>query len=197
MSTALHQLAAAEADLAAAGALPFPLPLGDLAPAVAGAFGGMKKSEWAVVGPRERVGAVLRGCPVSRLVDPATGARPYKLAPASDAPGSRALHAVGLALGSGAPTLCMLGQASAASGALHEAFNTAMLTGAPVVFLLTTRVLGDDAPVGRQLAANPVALAEAHGLWTVSVSNDVDEVREAVSAARTNEGPSLVHVRLS
>lgn len=196
MSEALSQLRAAEAELEAAGPLPFPLPLGGLAPVVAGAFGGMQTSDWVVVGPRERLGAVLRGCPVSRLVDPRAGARPYKLAPVSDAPGSRALHAVGLALGSGGPVLCMLGLASAASGAFHEAMNAAVLTGARVVFLLSTRELGDDAPVGRQLAASPVALAEAHGLWTVSCEASEEAVREAVAAARTAEGPSLVHVRL-
>ena len=111
---AAHTLVAGEQALAALGPTPFHLPLGPLAPAVAGAFTAMPKGEWVVAGPRTRVGVVLRGCPPRRLTDPAQGARPYKLAPESHAPGSRALHAVGLALGSGKPVLCMLGLASAA-----------------------------------------------------------------------------------
>ena len=41
---------------------------------------------------------------------------------------ARALHAVGLALGSGEPVCCLLGMASMASGATWEALNTAALT---------------------------------------------------------------------
>ena len=189
-------LSEAEVALAALNPRPFPLPLGRLAPVVEGGFTGISKRCWVVAGPRERVGAVLRGCPVERLVDPAAGARPYKLAPSSNAPGSRALHAVGLALGTGQPVLCFLGLASAASGALHEALNTAALTGAPVIFLLAVHPIADDAPISGQLAGSPSAIAAAHGLATAQVSGSIDAVREAVSAAASAATPTLIEAIL-
>jgi TPP-dependent pyruvate/acetoin dehydrogenase alpha subunit len=189
-------LAEAEVALAALNPRPFPLPLGRLAPVVEGGFAGVSRRSWVVAGPRERIGAVLRGCPVERLVDPAAGARPYKLAPVSDAPGNRALHAVGLALGTGEPVLCFLGLASAASGALHEALNAAALTGAPVIFLLTVTPIPDDAPISGQLAASPAALAAAHGLATARVAATVEAVREAVSAAADAGAPTLIEAIL-
>jgi pyruvate dehydrogenase E1 component alpha subunit len=177
-------LAEAEARLQALGPVPFALPLGRLAPVVEGAFQGMKKGDWIVPGPRERIGAVLRGCPPERLVHAHAGAKPYKVAPASSAPGARALHAVGLALADGAPVLCFLGMASAASGSFAEALNVAALSGAPVVFLVTVQKLDDTAPVGRQLAASPSAFAKAFGIATASVSGDAESVRAAVAKAR-------------
>jgi len=195
--SSLDTLVAGEQALAALGPTPFHLPLGPLAPAVAGAFTAMPKGEWVVAGPRTRVGVVLRGCPPRRLTDPAQGARPYKLAPVSQAPGSRALHAVGLALGSGKPVLCMLGLASAASGALHEALNASVLTGAPVIFVVVRQALTDDAPVGRQLAGNLVALAQAHGAQAVSVDATEAAVHGAVASARAHTGPTLIEACLS
>jgi len=186
----------AEARLAALSPTPFPLPLGATAPIVEGAFGGMKKSDWIVAGMRERIGAVLRGCPPERLVDGRAGARPYKLAPVSEAPGTRALHAVGLALASGQPVLCMLGLASAATGDVYEALNTAVLTSAPVIFLVTVQDLGDDAPVGPQLATSPTQIAEAFGIPTVTVSGTTDAVRDAVSAARDSGATTLIQATL-
>ncbi len=177
-------LGEAEARLQALGPIPFALPLGRLAPIVEGAFTGMKKSDWIVPGPRERIGAVLRGCPPERLVHAHAGAKPYKVAPASSAPGSRALHAVGLALADNAPVLCILGMASAASGSFAEALNVAALAAAPVIFLVTVERLDDGAPVGRQLAASPATLAEAFGIATARIGADSETVRAAVAAAR-------------
>lgn len=189
-------LQAAEAELSALGPLPFPLPLGAREGVVVGGFEGMQRRDWVVAGARERVGAVLRGCPVERLVNPQSGAKPYKLAPVSVAPGNRALHAVGLALGSESPTLCFLGLASVAAGAFHEALNLAALTRAPVIFLVTVPVLGADAPVGAQLACTPADLAEAFGLSTARVPATADAVREAVSAAREAGQPMLIEALL-
>ncbi|MFT4975134.1 MAG: 2-oxoisovalerate dehydrogenase E1 component alpha subunit [Myxococcota bacterium] len=193
MSSALEQ---ADEALARLEPLPCPLPLGRLSGVVEGGFEGMSRRDWVVAGPRERIGAVLRGCPVERLVDPQAGAQPYKLAPVSVAPGNRALHAVGLALGSGGPTLCFLGLASAASGSFHEALNLAALTGAPVIFLVTVVVLGEGAPVGVQLASSPAALAEAFGLAAHRVPATAGAVREAVAAARESGQPTLIEALL-
>ena len=189
-------LKTAETELAALCPPTAAIPLGPLTPVVEGGFMGMNKTDWVVCGSRERIGAVLRGAKPARLVDPHAGARPYKVAPVSDAPGSRALHAVGLALGSGAPVLCILGSASAASGSFAEALNTAALSGARVVFLLATTPIEDDAPVGRQLAGNPIDLAKAHGLSAVSVAAKTKDIKAAVANARKGVGPALVHVQL-
>jgi pyruvate dehydrogenase E1 component alpha subunit len=179
----MTMLSDAETRLSALGPVPFALPLGRLAPVVEGAFAGMKKSDWIVPGPRERIGAVLRGCPPERLVHAHAGAKPYKVAPASSAPGARALHAVGLALADG-PVLCFLGMASAASGSFAEALNVAALSGAPVIFLVTVQQLDDTAPVGRQIAASPATLAEAFGIATARIASDAESVRTAVASAR-------------
>lgn len=187
----------ADATLTGLGPQPFPLPVGPLAPVVAGAFRAMSKGDWAFTGPRGRIGAVVRGCSPQRLVDPSAGARPYKLAPVSDAPGSRALHAVGAALATGRPTLCLLGAASVASGAFHEALNVGALTGAPAIFVLTLQAITDDAPIGRQLAADPVALAAAHGWHTATPDATEDSVFAAVEAARAARSPALVCVRIA
>ena len=186
----------AEAELAGLKPIPYPLPLGPLAPIVEGGFKGMKKTDWVVTGMRERIGAVLRGCSPERLVNAYAGARPYKLAPVSDAPGTRALHAVGLALGSGSPVLCFLGSASTASGSFHEALNAASLTHAPVIFLVSVMPLGDDAPVGPQLATSPAKLAEAFDMKVVEVSPTTKDVQSAVSKARKSGQPSLIQVLL-
>lgn len=194
---ALTTLADASAALCAAvgGAYDHALPMGALAPIVAGAMAATPKGDWVVAGPRERAGLVLRGATPERLAQ-GYGLRPYKLAPSKGGPGARALHAVGLALSSGRPVLCFLANASAASGAFHEALNAAALTGAPVIFVLTLHELTDDAPVARQLAADPVALAQAFGLHTAAAAPTADAVQAAVEAARAAGGPALVSISL-
>lgn len=190
----VDRLAQGEQALAEAGPVPFHLPLGWLRPVVAGGFAGMRRSDWVLPGPRERVGAVLRGCAPERLVEAYSGARPFKVAPPSGAPGSRALHAVGLAIASGAPVLCFLGLASVASGAFHEALNAAVLMRASVVFLVAVARLDDRAPVGPQLAAMPAELARAAGLSVAEVEADFEAVRAAVAMARERGGPALIQV---
>jgi TPP-dependent pyruvate/acetoin dehydrogenase alpha subunit len=189
-------LAEAETRLNELGPRPFPLPLGGMATVVEGVFTGASRSDWMVCGPRERIGAVLRGCSVERLVDPAQGARPYKLAPCSEAPGSRALHAVGLALAGDGPVICMLGTASAATGSFYEALNSAALTGARVVFVTTIQALPDDAPVARQIATTPAAIANALGIQTLTPEATVKAISEAVGTARKNEVATLVQITL-
>jgi len=189
------RLAEAEAQLTALGPTPFPLPLGPYASIVEGGFTGMKKSDWVVGGMRERLGAVLRGCTPERLVDGHAGAKPYKVAPASDAPGTRALHAVGLSLASGDPVLCFLGLASAASGDFHEALNAASLTGAKVIFLVTVSALR-DAPVGPQLATSPSRIAEAFDIPVVEIASDVKSVKSAVAKARKAGQTTLIQASL-
>lgn len=191
-----EQLKAAEATLAAISNSTHAIPLGPHAPVVEGGFNGMNKSDWVVCGPRERIGAVLRGANAERLADGNAGARPYKVAPSSDAPGSRALHAVGLAAGTGKPVLCFLGSASVASGAFHEALNAAAITQSPVVFLVTLTPITDDAPVSQQLVASPLQLAAAFGIAVTESKPTETDVRTAVRTARKTAKPALIQVQL-
>ncbi len=185
----------ADAALAAVGPLPAHLPVAGLAPVVAGAFGGIGPGRWAAVGPRHRVGAVLRGCKPDRLRDPTDGARPWRLLPATGAPGARALHAVGAALASREPVLCLLGPASLGAGAFAEALQCAALTAAPVVFVAVLPQLPAGAPVAA-LPLDPAALARACGLPCAEVRGfDEARVAEAVTAAAAGSGPALVCVR--
>ena len=189
-------LKAAEAELAELSVAPHAIPLGPLAPIVEGGFTGMNKTDWIVCGSRERIGAVLRGAAVARLADGLAGARPYKVAPVSNAPGNRALHAVGLALGSNHPVLCFLGSASVAAGAFHEALNAAVLTEAPVIFLVSMTPITDDAPVGQQLAVTPLKLAETFGINAVEVNANTKSIKAAVAKARKAATTTLIQVQL-
>ena len=194
----LVELAKADAALAALDPKPFPLPVGELAPVVVGALEALGRGDWWVPSLRERVGATLRGVPVERLVDPALGAKPFKVAPATGSPALRALVAVGLA--SADPSrhaLVHLGIGSASDGAFHEALNTAALLEAPVVFVVSVHPLDGAAPLGRQLAATPSALAAAFGIGAEQVDGtDAATVRDAVTRAKAAGGPRLIEVRL-
>jgi TPP-dependent pyruvate/acetoin dehydrogenase alpha subunit len=190
----IDALLEAEQKLNALGPLPFPLPLGASAPALAAAVMAMSKREWIVTGPRFRLAATLRGCPVERLVDPSTGAKPYKWAPSTLDVADRALHAVGLAISSKAPTLCVLGEASLANGAISEAFNVASLQAVPVLFLFITRTL-DGAPVAKQSACTPISLAEAYGISSVQ-TQDIEILTQELKRARSQSNPFVIQFLL-
>jgi TPP-dependent pyruvate/acetoin dehydrogenase alpha subunit len=196
----VEALKAADARLATLGPTPFPLPIHGLEAVVAGAVRGLTAGDWWVPGLRERVGAVLRDVPVERLVDGFAGSRPYKVAPPTASPALRALHAVGLALAAGADAttavLVHLGTGSVADGAFAEALNLAALRQARVIFLVALHPL-EGAPVPRQSAATPAALAAAYGVPAVEVDGtDPEAVRTAVAGARGRSGPTLITARL-
>ncbi len=194
----LAELVAADRALQELGPRPFPLPIGDLAPVVVGAQAALSKGDWWVPSLRERVGATLRGVPVDRLVDGA-GAKPFRVAPATGSPALRALMAVGLAVAEpDRAVLVHLGVGSASDGAFHEALNLGALLQANVIFLVAVHPLDGDAPLGRQLATSPSALAAAFGLEAETVDGtDAAAVRDAVARARAAKGPRLVEARLS
>ncbi|MEQ1569819.1 MAG: thiamine pyrophosphate-dependent enzyme [Myxococcota bacterium] len=197
-SDAIERVRAADAELCARGPRPFPLPIGELLPVVAGAVSALAPGDWWVPSMRERVGAVLRGVPLERLVDGAAGAQPYKVAPPTGSPALRALVAVGLAHAdrSGAAVV-HLGVGSAADGALHEALNLAALLRPTVVFVVSVHPLGAGAPLGPQIAFAPAALAAVFGIPAVVVDgSDAEAVHAAVSAARTAGGPHLIQADL-
>ncbi|HHO50394.1 MAG TPA: hypothetical protein ENK18_05850 [Deltaproteobacteria bacterium] len=197
-ATALERIRAADAALSASGATPFPLPIGELLPVVAGTVSALSRGDWWVPGLRERAGAVVRDVPLERLIDGLAGARPYRVAPPSPDGALRALYAVGLALSDPQRAAVVhLGLGSMGDGAAHEALNLAALLEANVVFVVAVHPLGDGAPLGRQLATSPAALAAGLGVAVTEVDgSDAEAVAGAVADARSQPGPHLVVARL-
>ena len=191
MSQVLNQ---AEQSLNALSPSPFPLTMGAASTAVEHAVLAMSKRDWLVCGPRFRISAALRGCPPERLLQPNDGAKPYKLAPSTMHPADRALHAVGLAMATKTPVLCILGEASVANGALTEALNVAQLNTAPVLFFCVCRNL-EHSPVTRQSAASPIALAQAYGISAVQ-TDDIEIISHTITKARTEAKPFVLQFDL-
>ena len=192
----LQDLEQAEAALAELHPQPFFIPLLSWAPIVAGAFAAMSKRHWIVTGPRSRIGAVLRGCAPERLLDQHTGARPYKISPSSLHPANRALHAVGIAMATKQPTLCILGDAGLANGAFWEALNIASLQQAPVVFLLIQQPQHGNLPMAQQYAPSPLNISPQFGLATYTCQATASDVQNAVNEACGVAQPALVLVQL-
>lgn len=195
---ALAQVRAAATALNSHGPGPLPVELRGMEALIVGGYLGVERLDWVVPGLRERVGAVLRGCPVERLANPQAGARPYRQAPISLDPAARMLHACGLAMANpDRAVLCFVGQGSAANGAFHEALNLAALHDLQVIFLAHVWDLGPGAPLARPVAGTLSAKALAFGVGASSVDGGlVTEVLSAVADARAHGGPHLVEAHL-
>lgn len=193
LRAAIHQVRAADEELV--GGLP--LSARGLEAVIAGGFLGLERTDWIVPGLRERVGGVLRKCPLSRLQSPGAGARPYRIAPVSASPANRLLHACGLAM-AGEQVLVFLGQGSASYGAFHEALNLAALHRLDIIFMVSCWDLDHpESPLARQVAGSLTAKALAYGLRSRSVDGGlVTEVLNAVTDARAQGGPHLIEARL-
>lgn len=189
-----QRILTAEAELNALEPAPFPLMVGPAAAALETAVLALSSRDWLVCGPRFRVAAALRGCPPKRLCNPSDGAKPYKLAPSTLHTADRALHAVGLALGTQTPTLCILGEASIASGSFTEALNIAALNTVPVIFLCIQRSL-DAAPVAQQSIASPLDIAQAYSISAVQTSN-TEILSQTISEARAQAHPFVIQFDL-
>ena len=179
---------------------PFPLPVNGIEALVAGGFLGVEKTDWVFPGLRERVGAVLRNCPIERLVDGHAGARPYRVAPVSTSASTRLLQACGVAMASedGTAVLCFVGQGAAATGSFYEALNLAALHNLNLIVLAHRRDLSsEDSPIGPQVAGELSAKAESFGIRTQKVNgSQFDAVQQAVSQARTAGGPHFIEASL-
>ncbi len=202
---AIQQIQEADQALQASEPIPFPLPAVGLEAVIAGGFLGMEKTDWVFPGLRERVGAVLRNCPVERLVDGHAGARPYRVAPISTAPSTRLLQACGVAMGlteeDGSAqdhVLCFVGQGAASTGAFYEALNLAGLHQLNLIILAHRRNLSaEESPLAPQVSGDLASKAEAFGLQ--SPQGDVPSppaVKKAVTAARKKGGPHLIEALL-
>jgi len=198
LAHAIEQLHQADRQLLSLEPRPLPVPLRGLEAVVAGTVSALRDRDWWVPGLRERAGAVLRGVEIDQLARGTGGSRQHRVAPIHPSPALRALHAVGIALADpGCAAVVHLGIGSAADGAFHEALNLAALLRPDVVFVVAVHPLGDDAPVGPQLAARPVDLARAFGLPAMEVDGSrAPAVHEAVRQALGQGGPHLIEARL-
>jgi TPP-dependent pyruvate/acetoin dehydrogenase alpha subunit len=174
---------------------PYAVPLGDLGPIIEKCTLAMSKRDWLVTGPRGKAAALLRGCSAERLVDLKEGVASYKIAPSSLSPANRALHAVGLAISSKRPVLCLLGLASAANGSYYEALNISVLKKAPVIFVLIVQDL-ENVPMSAQVAGSPAKVASALGLDTTTVSSKDTSLQEKIAALRETHKPTLLVIQL-
>jgi acetoin:2,6-dichlorophenolindophenol oxidoreductase subunit alpha len=89
------------------------------------------------------------------------------------------------------------GDGALAEGALHESFNLASLWKLPLLFVCENNGWSEFSPASRQLATEPLKLAEAFKIPTDRVNgNDVVAVRaaavSAVDAIRAGGGPFLI-----
>ena len=197
LADAVTKVLNADGALNAMAPTPFPLPIQGLESVVAGAVLALKRTDWWVPGLRERAGAVLRDVPLERLVDGFAGAKPYKVAPPSGSPALRALTAVGLAMAQDTGcALVHLGTGSLSDGAFTEALNTAALNNAPVIFVVATTPLTDDAPIGPQSTVDLKTLAKAYGITYARVDGrKAKSVHTAVGKARDAGGPTLIEAK--
>ncbi len=198
----VDRVLAADAAIQAANPAPFPVPIGNLAPVVAGAASALPRGDAWSPGLRERGGAVLRGLSVDavaqRFADGFAGSKPYHILPTSPSPANRALRAVGWAVANpDRAALVHLGTGSTSDGVFHEALNLAARFRPNVLFVVAVDPLGDGAPLGPQLAARPAEIARAFSISTTVVDGrDADAVHVAVAAARSAGGPHLIEATL-
>ena len=200
MSSHVETIKAASAALSALSPTPYDLPSQGIEAVIAGGFTGMQRTDWVFAGLRERVGVVLRGCPVERIENGFAGAKPYRMAPISTSPAARMLHACGLSMAKGddSHVLCFIGQGSSATGEFHEALNLAALHNLNVVFLAHSWDLSSpESPLAKQTASSIAALSKAYGIKGVTVNgSDVAAVTKAVSSARKSGGPKLIEAQI-
>ena len=198
--TPTEQVLEASAFLQTQDPVPFPLPVEGIESLVAGGFSGIEKTDWVFPGLRERIGAVLRSCPVERLVDGHAGARPYRVAPVSTSASTRLLQACGVAMAEEADSavLCFLGQGAAATGSFYEALNLAALHQLNVIVLTYRRSLSSsDSPLCPQVAGSLASKAESFGISSFTIDGrDFEAVKNAVAKARKTGGPHLIEAVL-
>lgn len=187
----------AEKELAQLDQQPFSVPLLSWAPIVKAAFQAMPKRSWIFSGIRARIGAIYRGVSVGRLVDPRDGARPYKLAPASDHPARRALQAVGCALHTQQATLCILADAALAEGAFYQALDMAARFQAPVTFLLIRYPIDKpDAPLSPQSTLSIKDICTTNLISYIHAQADEQSISDAMLQACQSLKPTLIETLL-
>jgi pyruvate dehydrogenase E1 component alpha subunit len=175
-----------------------------------GAIAAIEESDWFVPSFRETAAALWRGIPMSSLLLYNAGYNeggwlegdsrnlPIAIPVASQLP-----HAAGIAFAqqrraSKAVVLTFFGDGATSEGDFHEAMNFAGVYGLPVVFLCQNNQWAISTPREHQTASKTIAQkAFAYGFRGRQVDgNDLLAVlmatREAVEAARSGDGPTLI-----
>jgi 2-oxoisovalerate dehydrogenase E1 component len=96
--------------------------------------------------------------------------------------------------GSGAVTVCFLGDGTLGEGVIYEAFNMAALWRAPILFVLEHNRYAQSTPTERTTAGDVVARAAAFGIATDRRAADdpvalTAHMREVVARVRRGDGP--------
>ena len=165
--------------------------LGKLAPFMESAVLAMQKRDWVSVGLRGQSIACLRGASTSSI---SNGSSNYKIAPSIGTPAARALQSIGLAVSSGRPVLCLIGNSALGDGQLFEALNLAVLQNVPVIFVVLERDTS-KMPLAQSTAVSIDIVAQTIGLKASTV-NDPTELGNAVTSARETGVPALIRVTI-
>ncbi|MEO8601661.1 MAG: thiamine pyrophosphate-dependent enzyme [bacterium] len=96
--------------------------------------------------------------------------------------------------GSGAVTVCFLGDGTLGEGVIYEAFNMASLWRAPILFVLEHNRYAQSTPTARTAAGDVAARAAAFGIATDRRPADdpvalTAHMREVVAGVRRGDGP--------
>ena len=165
--------------------------LGKLAPFIESAILAMQKRDWVSVGIRGQSVACLRGASPANV---GNGSSNYKIAPSIGSPAARALQSIGLAVSSGRPVLCLIGNAALGDGQLFEALNLAVLQNASVIFAVLERDTS-AMPIAQSTTVSIDILAQTIGLQANTV-NDPAALSKAVTSAREAGTPALIRVTI-
>lgn len=171
------------------------ISLGGFAPILESCVLGMEKRDWILTGPRGRISSLLRGASFQHLLDNPNGSKNYKTAPSSQSNADRALHAVGLAISSKRPVLCVLGVSALGQGSFFEALNIVAQQSLPVLFVLITMDLS-QAPLAKQLSCSPLSLAKNFGIETKSIAANPDKIKQLITYYRTQNKPVCIEIQL-
>ncbi len=169
----------------------------------------LEKTDWTVPSYREHGTLLVRGVPISRLLQYWGGDERGSLyGELNDLPlcipvGTHAPHATGIALaakkrGDKIAVICYVGDGATSTGDFHEGMNLAGVNKAPVVFVCQNNQYAISLPRTKQTAAETIAQkAIAYGMRGIQVDgNDVFAVyraaKEALDNARRGMGPTFI-----
>ena len=175
-----------------------------------GAAFALQSEDWLVPAFREMGALILRGLPLTQLLQNWSGdergqafPKEMRTLPISVPVGTHMLHAVGIAWamkqrGEKAAVLTFFGEGATSEGDFSEAMNMAAVFRVPVVFFCQNNHYAISLPVTKQTASPTVAQkALGFGMFGVQVDgNDVFAVyrvtHEALNRAREAGEPTLI-----
>jgi pyruvate dehydrogenase E1 component alpha subunit len=176
----------------------------------AGSVFALEERDWVFPSYRDSAIGILRGMPISTVLSWWRGhpagwwnPRDYNVASICVPIGTQVPHAVGFAWGSRLKgedrvTIVNFGDGATSEGSFHEGATFAGVMKAPVVLFCNNNQLAISTPVSQQTAAPTLAdKAIGYGMPGVRVDGgDVlavyEATREAVSRARSGEGPTFI-----